>query len=347
MIPVVEAEGAPRDAGYAVGTQCARQLAHLITCARDEAGSRWGRFVDRAGLYLEATRLNLPRRAAEVEGVADGAKVPLKELFAVLCLEEHEIGGRGCTDFCVAGPATGGQGVYACHNEDWNQEEIGDLVVVRGRVEGEVPFLAVAYGGLMPSIGMNRAGLAVTGNALDQNDVRPGVPRVVLVREAIGCPGAAEALAISALPDRASSYNNVFTLASGDIYNFEGSATAFEITHARDYSVHTNHYLAPRMKAYEADPLDMGTVVRLHTARRLVEEQAGHITEETCQRILRDHTNAPYSICRHPRLDRPASQTVTTFSAICDVGRRRLWLCPGRPCEGEYSVYEVPGGEGA
>ncbi len=346
-LPVVEAAGPPYEAGRAIGERCAHQLAHLIACARREAAERWGALVEGCRPYLEASREFLPRRVRELEGAAAGAGLPLPELFAVVCLEEREgvakaHNPRGCTDFCVAGRATAAGDTFACHNEDWNLEEIDDLVVVLGRVEGETPFLAVAYGGLLPSIGMNQAGLALTGNALDQNDVKVGVPRVLLVREAIGYAGPAEALAVSALPARASSYNNVFTTASGDIYNFEGSATDFEITHSADLSVHTNHYLSPRMRRYEDDPLDMGTVVRYHTARRLLESEFGRITSDTCRRVLADHTYAPSSICRHGRPDGPPGQVATTFSAICDLTRGRLLLCPGNPCRGEYTEYRVP-----
>lgn len=347
--PLIKATGTPYEAGYAVGTQCRHQLAHLLACTQEQAGSYWGTLVDRSRLYLEASRMHLPRRVQELEGAAAGAALPFSELFSIFCLEELELmhragsarGRRGCTDFAAAGKATVKREVYACHNEDWNQEEAGDLVVVSVRIQGEIPFLAVAYGGLLPSMGMNQAGLAVTGNALDQNDLRVGVPRVLLVREAMSCPGLAEALEVAALPARASSYNNVFTSVQGDIYNFEGSATDFEISYSSTISVHTNHYLSPRMRAYEADPLEMGTAVRYHTARRLLEDQMGHITLETCQRILADHTHAPYSICRHPRPDRPPTQTVTTFSAICDLTHRRLLVCPGNPCQGEYAEYTL------
>lgn len=345
-LPLVEATGSPYEAGYAIGAQCRPQLAHLIACRQKEAGPGWGKLVDRTSLYLEASRTYLPRRVQEVEGAAAGASLPFPELFAIFCLEELEMeargqGGRKCTDFAVAGRATLHGEVHACHNEDWNQEEASDLVVVSARIDGETPFLAVAYGGLLPSLGMNQAGLAVTGNALDQNDVRVGVPRVLLVREAIGCAGVAHALEVSALSARASSYNNVFTSVWGDIYNFEGSATDFEITYSSTMSVHTNHYLSPRMRCYEAGPPDLGSVVRYHTARRLLEEQMGHITLETCQRILTDHTHAPHSICRHPRPERPPTQTVTTFAAICDLTHRRLLVCPGPPCQGEWAEYTL------
>ncbi len=349
---LVEATGPPYEAGRAIGTQCRSELAHIVACARKEAGERWGRLVDRSGLYLKAARTHLPARVQELEGAAAGADVPFSELFPIFCLEEQEMmdpagtglgpgPGRGCTDFSVAGMATLGGSVYACHNEDWSQEVAGDLVVVFGRVQGETPFLSVAYGGVLPSIGMNQAGLAVTGNALSQNDLRVGVPRVLLVREAIGCAGLVEALEVSALPARASSYNNVFTTQQGDIYNFEGSATDFEITHSTMLSVHTNHYLAPRMRRYEADAREMGTVVRYHTARRLLEGQVGRISLDTCRSVLADHTYAPYSVCRHPRPERPPGQTVTTFSAICDLRNRRLLVCPGNPCQGEYTEYTL------
>ena len=60
----------------------------------------------------------------------------------------------------------------------------------------------------------------------------------------------------------------------------------------------------------------------------------GNITVETLKRLLRDHVNYPYSICRH------GEGIKTTFSIIINLTALKMLLAPGNLCEVKYSEYD-------
>ena len=79
----------------------------------------------------------------------------------------------------------------------------------------------------------------------------------------------------------------------------------------RDVVAHTNHLLSPRLVGVR----DLGssvfpdTYVRLARVRRLLEERHERLDPEAARSILRDHANAPDSICRHvDEIRRPGRQ---------------------------------------
>jgi len=56
----------------------------------------------------------------------------------------------------------------------------------------------------------------------------------------------------------APAYNNLIAHADGTIVNVEGSGSDYALLPAQDgWTVHTNHYVAPSMLRYEADPREM------------------------------------------------------------------------------------------
>jgi hypothetical protein len=56
--------------------------------------------------------------------------------------------------------------------------------------------------------------------------------------------------------------------------------------------------------------------------------------------VLRDHANAPTSICAHPVPEDPLDGP-TTGSLIFELEERRMHVCAGRPCENEYRVVSL------
>ncbi len=137
------------------------------------------------------------------------------------------------------------------------------------------------------------------------------------------------------LPTRASSYNNLVASADGRIVSVEGSATDCALLWAEDgTTVHTNHYLAPEMRRFEqADYYPAASAARCSRARYYADKYHGQISREVCERFLRDHIFAPWSVCKH------GGDGVTVFSAIINLSEQKLWLARGNPCESEYELY--------
>ncbi|MGE5138933.1 MAG: carcinine hydrolase/isopenicillin-N N-acyltransferase family protein, partial [Rudaea sp.] len=140
------------------------------------------------------------------------------------------------------------------------------------------------------------------------------------------------AVAAAMLPARASSYNNLIASADGRIVNVEGSATDCDLLWATGGATfHTNSYRSEKMKPFEVATYDpTGSETRCSRAAYYVGKYHGEIGRETCEKFLRDHVFAPWSICRH------SGDSVTVFSAIIDVNEREMWLARGNPCVNPY-----------
>lgn len=344
-IPVVEVNGTHRHVGRCIGQALRPRLEAALGRLRTDrpAEATWQDLLRASSPYLDHSRAAYPRYVEELEGIAEGADLPFDEVFLGVCEELWEPaawrGGptRGCTDFAARGPATVDGSTLLAHTNDLAPEAESDLVVLKVRSDEEPEFLAVSVAGLGFSAGFNAAGVSLTGNEVSANDVRPGVPRQLVVRAVLGARRLGEAMDACLLPTRASSYNNIIADAHGEIYSVEGSATDCEPIYIDgDILAHANHYVAPPMRRFEADRSDIGgSVIRHNRAMRLLRDNYGRLSPELFRQLLADHADFPTSICKH------GIESVTVFSMIVDLGRLRAWIGRGRPCQTTYVEHSL------
>jgi len=344
-IPVVEVSGTHREIGRCIGQALRPQLEAVLGRLRTDrpAGVTWQDLLRASSPYLDHSRGAYPRYMEELEGIAEGADLPFDEVFLGICEELWEPaawrGGpaRGCTDFAARGPATADGSTLLAHTNDLAPEAESDLVILKVCSDEEPEFLAVSVAGLGFSAGFNAAGVSLTGNEVSSNDVRPGVPRQLVVRAILGARRLGEAMDACLLPTRASSYNNVIADAHGEIYSVEGSATDCEPIYIEgDVLAHANHYVAPPMRRFEADRSDTGgSVIRHNRAMRLLRDNYGRLSPELLMQLLADHADFPTSICKH------GIESVTVFSMIIDLGHLRAWIGRGRPCQTTYVEHRL------
>ena len=78
--------------------------------------------------------------------------------------------------------------------------------------------------------------------------------------------------------------------------------------------------------------------MRLARARRLLDESHGRLDGDVARSILRDHANAPDSICRHVDevVDPEGKRIHSVFSLVMNLEERKLEVTNGPPCSGEY-----------
>ena len=335
-IPVVKVSGTYRQVGQQIGEEMGATLRRMVRRFREDLprGVNWVDMLRQGRLYLEHSRGVYPEYIQELEGLAEATKVPLEELFLGMCEElwEPVAWTRGCTDFAARGRATVDGSTLLAHTNDLLPETEDDLVILRVQAGDEPEFLGVSVGGLAYSAGFNAAGIGLSGNEVSCNDIRPGVPRLLVVRAILGARRLEEAMDACLLPQRASSYNNVIADADGEVYCMEGSATDCEpIYIEKDILAHANHYVSPSMRRFEADRTAIGgSVIRHNRAMRLLRENYGQLSPELFRKLLADHANYPGSICKH------GIETVTVFSLIVSLNERRAWIGRGRPCITTY-----------
>ena len=300
----------------------------------------WEKQRSEALLFLQYSKQHVPEYVAEIQGAADAAGLELGDLFATIC---EEIGDpnyrpmKGCSDLIASDDVTKDGHVLVAHNNDTHSSTQERVTIIHYRVDGEPEIVAVGYGGLGISVGYNSAGLSLTGNQLDSNDMRPGVPRMLLVRKILSAKTIVEAIDAAVLQPRASNYNQVISDSNGEIYSIEGSATDYEPLYAEDgYHVHTNHYTSPPMRHFEANRQWISSsIVRYNRGRRLLKGNLGKITVQTMMEALSDHVGHPRSICRH------GNGVKTTFSVVIDLSSLTMYLAWGNPCEEEYAEYTL------
>src|SRR5581483_2679124 len=192
-IPLIETQGNPYKVGQQIGIAARASLRELHAATRAEYSDGWAHLLKLAAPFLAHTEKHLPKVIEEMHGCAKGAEIPFDDLF-LMSVEEllyEEVRGashirkknKGCTDLAAAPPATLDGHVWLAHNNDLHPSTRDHLFVTHFCVQGEPEILAVTVGGLFISIGMNRAGIALTGNQLTANDSRIGVPRLLIVRD--------------------------------------------------------------------------------------------------------------------------------------------------------------------
>lgn len=339
-IPIIHVKGTHYQVGYQIGTHMKKQLNELIKQSKDyiarETDMEWEDIRAQSKLFLEYSKKHMPEYVGEIQGVADAAGIDLIDLFSDMCEELFSRDFiRGCSDLIASGDVTSDGSVLVAHNNDTSPDLEKYTVVVHYQVEGEPEILAVGYGGLAISIGFNSAGISLTGNELSMNDMKIGVPRLLLCRKILAAKTIAEAIDAAIFQPRASNYNMVITDDNGEIYSIEGSATDYEALYANDgYLVHTNHYLSPRMQKYEMDRQDItSSIVRYNRANRLMKKNREKISFEMLKEFLQDHVSRPTSLCRH------GDKVKTTFSVIINLSSKTMFLARGNPCESQYYSY--------
>ena len=340
-IPMIEARGSHREVGQKIGQDCHAQIAATLANLRKSlpSGITWAEMLAESQRYLEFSHQVYPQYIVELEGISQGADVPFEEVFLSICEElwEGAAWKHGCTDMAARGHATLDGTTLIAHTNDLLPEAEKHLVLLKIQAEDEPEFLGISSGGIAISAGFNAAGISLTGNQLNNNDIRPGVPRLLVVRAIFASRYLSEAMDHCLVPQRASSYNNVLADAYGEVYCMEGSATDCEpIYIENDILAHANHYVSPSMRRFEADRNKLSnSFLRYNRANRLLHENYGNLTPELFQKLLADHVGYPTSICKH------GTETVTVFGIIVQVEELRAWIGRGRTCETEYVEYRL------
>jgi isopenicillin-N N-acyltransferase-like protein len=78
--------------------------------------------------------------------------------------------------------------------------------------------------------------------------------------------------------------------------------------------------------------------MRQRNADRLLEENQGHLSVETLQKIMADHSDYPYSLCRHATEDDPI---YTTAAFVADLTNLQMHIAIGHACVSQWHTYQV------
>ena len=346
---VVRARGAPRVRGRQIGEAAApliRQMLAtyrlLIETSQDRLKLSWPAAVAQSRKYASHAPDNYME---ELHGMAEGAGAALDDLMVLNCAEAliDDALHLKCTSLALGPEWTDDRHVLLAHNEDWWPQDQHTLYLIHAEPEREPPFLALTYGGLLPCIGLNAAGLAQCCDSVYPNDSRVGVPRAFVARSVLGASDLAEAGLRAAHPHREAGYNHLVVNRAGEILSLEASA----LQHAAlpdtvGALVHTNHYLDPAMRQVERDPASLGrSRLRHERASELLHAGRPH-SRQSLARLLADHHNSPSSICCHVQeAQAPLDQYSTIASVIIDLTEMTMHVTRGQPCGASFRSYSM------
>jgi len=351
--PLIHVGGTHREIGRQIGKACATQVSRsadnarrLLKSAYEELQLTWDGAQIQARKYLPFVQERFPQYVEEMMGIAEGAGVPFDDVVVINALEAMTMDAlhlSKCTSLAVNERRTADGHVLVAHNEDWIPEDEADVFVVHVTPDDEPSFLAMTYGGLLPNIGFNEAGIAQCCDSVYPTDSRIGIPRVVVSRAVLAARTLGDAIRTTLSPHRAAGYNHMIVHESGEIYNVEVSAKRFAILYGEDgYAVHTNFYQDYQMQMVEDEPEELiGTRVRYYRALRLLSDTQQH-TLKSLQTILKDHINYPNSICNHAEHDLdPLDREKTINSLVIDLTTKAMHIAWGNPCENAYHTFHL------
>lgn len=346
-LSVVRVQGAPRRLGNQIGEAAAPQIhrmlanyREIIDAGRDRLKLDWGGAIQQARKYLQFCS---GPYWEELQGMAEGASVALDELVVLNSIEAivHDGLHLKCTSLALTREWTTDGHVLMAHNEDWWPDDTETLYLVHATPDDEPPFLALTYGGLLPCIGFNAAGIAQCCDSVYPSDARIGVPRLFVGRSVLGARTVSEAIDRATDPDRAAGYNHLIAEREGHLISLEVSAKRFAVIGNTDGAlVHTNHYLDPEMQRFEAPPSSLHrSKARYERATELLYAGRPH-SRESVGAILADHQNPPGTICCHLEdAGHPLDRIATIASVIIDLSEMTMHVARGQPCAAAFQPY--------
>ena len=349
--PIIRVSGSHREMGRQIGEACTTQVQRSVETARSLIAQSyetleltWEGAQIQSRKYIPFVQERYPQYVEELIGIAEGANVSIDDLIVLNAMEGVTMDAlhlTKCTSMAVNDQRTADGHVLVAHSEDWLPEDEEDVYLIHATPDDEPAFLAMTYGGILPNVGFNSAGLAQSCDTVYPTDSRIGIPRIFVSRAVLAATTIGEAISCTVVPHRAAGYNHLLAHESGELYNVEVSARRFAILYGHDgYVVHTNFYLDPNLQAIEYEPDELiNTRVRYYRALRLLRQEEQH-TVKSLEAIQRDHLNHPNSICDHLEDGLvPLDRQKTINALVIDLTAKAMHFVWGNPCKNNYHIF--------
>lgn len=358
----VSVHGAPLERGRQYGALACDAIHRCIASYRDvfehRAGLEWSAAVAHAQRFVDAIGDFAHDSLEEMQGIAEGAHVPLDAILVLNCRSElmfaaaHRRGETPpgeCTAFAATPFATRDGHTLLGQNWDWVPFARDVCVLLDVRRHDGPSFATIVEAGMLAKVGMNAAGVGLCTNTLvsERDENRPGVPYHVMLRALLDAESVDDGGRILGSVQRALSANYLIADRSGHAINFEtiagGSAEVYQTHPQNGLIAHSNHFLCPAFA-----PIDAYVANSPHSITRLADmrsaiERGERLSVQRSQQVLRTHLHAPNGVCSHPDPGaRPLYARTTVASFIADLTVGEFWFTDGPPCESAYEAYRFP-----
>jgi isopenicillin-N N-acyltransferase-like protein len=356
--PLGRFEGGPRDVGRAHGRTFGDRVLGSIRAHRasiERTGLAWPDALVWAQKGRELMELLDLKLADELTGIAEGAEVDPREIFAinfrvaltrVTAQSEKMPEIAECTTGAAMGAVTADGHTLLAQNWDQSSELQANLVVIEQRIPGQPALLFVTEAGRMILHGMNDAGVGIVGNSLSCD--RPTQPvksaaSATARRRALRHTSVAAAHRTMIDTTHGTSGNHLLADSTGEAYDVEAIPDgAFSLEPENGVIAHSNHYLHPEARTTIVDKnvkAHPSTIYRESRLRGALSDGRGTLTVADVQTALRDHYGFPTSVCTHPHPNGRGGTGHTLASTVMDLNDRRMFTAPGPACLGTYTEY--------
>ena len=305
--------------------------------------------------FVAAAKKHTPAAWEDLSGLADGSGVPLRDLL--LLNLNPELGAMRASKVkasCALEPAPGcstvvlknGDGALVCHNEDGDAAYLGRMFVINASPTARPIYLCASYPGVLPGNApwINDRGVLMTTNFIYTNEVKVGVGRYFLDREAMGAASVDEALRICRHPDRAYAFHHVIASARDRrVVALEATPSRESLIEITGLYLHTNHLVHPALAGEQRDERYVGTSsssrMKVLTAWKSSVADPTEVSVDQILEVLSSHDRRPYSPCRHPEGD---IRGATLLTAVFVLGERDWRIYRDQPCLGRVTAYQDP-----
>lgn len=359
--PLIEASGPPRQMGLQYGRGAAERIHRSIEIYQRgfaDKGVDWPLAREIAARFVPRIEGAYPRIAEEMRGIAAGAEVPFEDIVAINARTELLYGGfggrppgdddpDGCTG-AVALPETTADGHFLqAQNWDWRDECAESAVVVSLAPDDGPRMLVFVEAGLMARIGLNDAGIAITGNYLEceLDGQRSGVPVPIVRRQVLTERVYGRALQAVLGSERAFSINLIVSHRDGEAVDFECTPDEiFWLLPEQGLLTHANHFVSPAARAKVRDRgllTNADSLYRDVRVRRHLERERGRISVDTFKAALGDRFGTPRAVCRSATAGPGGKVSSTVATVIMDVTAQRMWIAPRPYGPHRYTEYRL------
>lgn len=314
-----------------------------------------GQVVDEARVLLVARRSLAATAAydpvgfAELEGIAQGADLPVEHVLALNGLTDfrdvlswpHALDDGGCTAVVVARDRSATGEILCGQTWDLATDNLPHTIALHRVPEGAPETWCLTTDGCLSLIGMNGEGLAVGTTNIRTTDARPGVCYLSIIHRALACRDLESAVAAITSAPRAGAHFYYVADRHGRAALVECSAAhAFREDLTTGVAVHANHCLLPETRAIEGNVPSPSSRARQARMSELAER--GPLRLADLEAAFADTANGPDAICRDD-IDGLNTNGAVVMAPESGVMR----VCHGAPSRGAWVDLHRPGPPGS
>ncbi len=356
-IPIIELDQSdPVKRGQVYGEAAGNSIKKLLEIYKElffkNSGLAWNKILPMLDPYIDKTKAFAPELLDEIKGIATGANLTFKDIFAINARSEILFDLNIFTDECstlVALPgSTKNRSTILAQNWDWYKETESCQVILKIAQRENIPSIVTfTEAGQLAKIGMNNAGIGLVVNTLSADRAKVGIPWIFISRRILESSRMTQAMGSVLNSPKGHSMNFLIAHEDGEAVDIETSCIENNIIFPQKNTLaHTNHYIEPCIgfkdnKKGHHNPAP-SSYFRLNRINKLLTQMDGKLKIESIQNILKDHFDHPFSVCLHDSDEfTPITQTSKTcLSIVMDLSQKTIFYTKGNPCQNQVESFE-------